>query len=765
MPVSTQFNLSVELSKVLPLRAAITYTADSLVKLVRELRRSGSDFLVEEDLAAIFGRVRIEPSMENDFRRVVGNPSFTVYHVEGPIILDPGPGPTLARALKDRYYMASVIQLSFLLWMHEETTLATALTESMHSRYESGVKDATPDPDYDGILRTLQACSSQTSQFGWDALVNTVVSKFPISRHWFRLDLSPLKSLTPNLLLGAMDYFHLVQSLPEDRFIMVENQLGLVPLIVWGHCILGLSVLVKNSPDGDVIFGRTGGPQIIIRWMPLSIQTNPQFKSRVPTPKIYLLDASQEVVLKTERVDSESSRIEGQECHRLKGYGTTFLKRLFNKTELVADDDPIYAETANFAVAFAVRLSQSMRRMPFSDEHGQKPNRIPPQCYLGTESWRLFDSSKLLFSGIGLDKSVINEFDQKLTGASIADMTLPPRIQHYLGGSKNDRRDITRDDFIQDVKQAASWILTFAQVNEIESCADLVLRIAPGWMFCTGVMNWDGLEPIEVESKVFFELVLKMMRKDDEGGTSIVESEGIFLTSHHGWSLFYSSVGDEDPGLVNCELLSIKRGVPTNSKTLERKYRIADAPAVERNVRTPIVVDKGNSYLSRCFTQVYKRTEHYSSKTNEFLLSIRFDIEDLEPPRWISHQNPENNDIRYSIYASHAQFHEALWQTIKTIPCAHSDGDGRPLPLELGVVTVAGLTWANGDGEAQRTNRICICLVKGDARARWLVVNGLMANSDMGALNRQVLLRCDGCCEGCAVKAASAMNGNWLVVL
>ena len=141
--------------------------------------------------------------------------------------------------------------------------------------------------------------------------------------------------------------------------------------------------------------------------------------------------------------------------------------------------------------------------------------------------------------------------------------------------------------------RALNWILTLAQVVDAKSCADLILRIAPGWMFCTGILGWNGLEPIESESKVFFDLVMKMMREDITRGTSIVESEGICLTSHHGWSLFYSSFGDCDPGQVSCELLSVKRGVPTNQETGERKYRIADAPAVEGYVRSPIVIDKG----------------------------------------------------------------------------------------------------------------------------------------------------------------------------
>ena len=62
VPFTTQFAVSLELAKILPVRAAISYSAESLVKLIRVLKRSGSDFLVEEDLAAIFGRGKIEAS-------------------------------------------------------------------------------------------------------------------------------------------------------------------------------------------------------------------------------------------------------------------------------------------------------------------------------------------------------------------------------------------------------------------------------------------------------------------------------------------------------------------------------------------------------------------------------------------------------------------------------------------------------------------------------------------------------------------------------
>lgn len=676
--------------------------------------------------------------------------------------------------------MSSVIQLSFLGWVHEETTLAATLVENMLKRYESRVQGATPDPDYDGILKTLQVCSSQTSQYRWDNLVSLVEDRFQKSTQWLRPDNNPLRSLKPSLLLGAMDYLYMTQSLPEDRFIMVESQIGLIPIVVWARYILGLTVLIKDSPDGDVIFGCMRNPQVIINWSLTSLSFSEMLipgllKRELSPPTMYLLDAGMHVLLKTEASDNEGTIIEGQECHRLKGYGTTFLQRLFNRETLIADDDPIYAETANFAVSFAILLSRVMRRVPNSIQSGREEDEeidLPSQYYLGTEHWRLFDSSYLLFWGIKLDKRKISEHVDRLSGNDIEDMAVPTSIRNYLQKLteviKEYEYRYSKKNYLRDIKQLASWILSYAQVVNIELCADFPLRITAAPMFCTGVQSWNGLEPIKVESDVFFKLIMMMMIcKATTKRSPTVDSEGLFLTCHQGWSLFYNSVGDYDPGDINCELLSIKRGVPTNTRTGERKYRIADAPShIQRGVDTPRGFDRGGSYIPRCVSKVHKRTEHYSSRSDEFWLSIRFDIEETDFYRRTPDQMA-TQDQRYSLYGSYSRFHQNLWAVLRTIPCPHGDEACGPLPLDLDARTVLGLTWANACDESISDARICICLVKGDARARWLVVYGAIAKSSMGVTNlgRRLLLRCDDCCEDCSVKAASAMKGDWLVIL
>lgn len=165
-----------------------------------------------------------------------------------------------------------------------------------------------------------------------------------------------------------------------------------------------------------------------------------------------------QVVLETEPDDTQGKRIEGQECRRLKGYGTIFMQRLFNKYTLLDDDNPIFADTANFAVAFAILLSRVMRGVPFANHDIRERNKeidVPNQCYLSTERWWMFNSSHLLFWGINLDKRLINEYLDNLSGKSIEDMAMPTSIRNYLEQLKENRVEIMkvlRQNWLDDIK-------------------------------------------------------------------------------------------------------------------------------------------------------------------------------------------------------------------------------------------------------------------------------------------------------------------------
>lgn len=72
MAFSNQFSLSLELTRLLPLGPAINLFGGAMTKLARELTAYGSDIVVEEDLAAFFGRLKTCQHFEKTFRMAVG---------------------------------------------------------------------------------------------------------------------------------------------------------------------------------------------------------------------------------------------------------------------------------------------------------------------------------------------------------------------------------------------------------------------------------------------------------------------------------------------------------------------------------------------------------------------------------------------------------------------------------------------------------------------------------------------------------------------
>jgi hypothetical protein len=106
-------------------------------------------------------------------------------------------------------------------------------------------RDICTHISYEGVLGTLEACAAETSRFAWDALASIVqVSFFNSARTLFtkytfiRDPFDPFMSLAPHMLLGIMDSLYLVQSLPKDRFIILESPRGAVLVVIWAHFLL-----------------------------------------------------------------------------------------------------------------------------------------------------------------------------------------------------------------------------------------------------------------------------------------------------------------------------------------------------------------------------------------------------------------------------------------------------------------------------------------------------------------------------------------------
>ena len=270
---SAGFPVSLELSNVFPLRQAIKdatkYSLEQALKIARDLRKSGSDLVVEEDLAAILGRVWVDVEICRQFKNdVLRDTAIVSYSKDCALELHKGAGPTLDRAFRNRDrrgYLETVIQLSFLCWTHNRTLLASALHYCLNRRFERDLPEANPSLGFDGLLSTLETLSSQASAFSWAGYIETVRQNvYPLLQE--NVDLCGT-CLPSSLLLSCLDCLCIVQRMPEDYTLTVDGRKGCVTLIVWAHYLLGLSVVLKGRDSSqDVLFSNNQdiGPNVVI---------------------------------------------------------------------------------------------------------------------------------------------------------------------------------------------------------------------------------------------------------------------------------------------------------------------------------------------------------------------------------------------------------------------------------------------------------------------------------------------------------------------
>ncbi|KAL8786911.1 MAG: hypothetical protein Q9213_002542 [Squamulea squamosa] len=366
MPFTTGLQLSFELAKAFPIRSLTESAASKLLKYARDLRMSGSDIIVETDLAEVFGRGKIVHEIERKFREVVKVQNFIFFRDDCEISLDSGAGPTILHAFRNNQHFSTTIQLSFLGWTHNHSSLATAIDEAMVKRFEMGVAGASASPGHEGILGSLRACSSQSNAFAWSDYIHLVEKKLRDSIPDYQYS-QDLIRLSPAALTGAMDCLYLVQQLRESRKILISNAMGSITFVIWAHYILGLNVLITTKASSTISFGDEQNPHVLIVWSDLnpysaSLYRASSSREKELQPSIQLLDKDMSVILDS-APDSERWRdITVETRYPLLGYGALYLHRMFNGHIITNDLDPIYQESVKLVIAIAIWVSRRVDR-------------------------------------------------------------------------------------------------------------------------------------------------------------------------------------------------------------------------------------------------------------------------------------------------------------------------------------------------------------------------------------------------------------------
>lgn len=774
------FQIALELTKVFPISDVVQAAGHHILRLARDLRKSGSDLVVEADLAEVFGRGKIVSELEIKFKAATKITNITPLTSNSEIVLDSGPGPTVINAFRDPRYFASVVQLSFLSWVHNREKLASMLSLSMTRRYERAIHGASPDPGYEGIMKTLAACSSQTSSFSWSDYVNAVQARLQAAIPNYAYSPDYL-TLSPSLLLGAMDCLYLVQRLPEDRKISVSNENGSITLVIWAHYILGLTVAITGTPGGTILFGSEKTAHVTIIWSRETKEYANQLfwptETEDEEPTVRLLDKSLSVILE-ETPDPEQKVFQGgtEERHPVADYGTTYLRRLFNSSLITPDSDPIYEESVKLITAMAIHandhLDRQSRVRKVTPRHPLPPT--PPQKWY-VDIWRILEASKLLFSSINIDTAGVDAYAKFLSTTTLNEATCPNSFAAFLARVDTGSSSIPKEKRLLDrIQHMAKIVLIFAHVANLEKCADMPIiltddhpPLAPAF---TEVFKGPDRRG-KVESCTLFHAVVRLLtetefdQRDDDPEFSSRITHFLFLCGDFGWSVFLDTVGDKDPASVRSELICVQKGTPTNSKTGERKFKIRDgAGIVFRTADHPDFspLTRGPDYLPRRCARVLSRQEYWSTRSQEFESSLYFKVEpSSEWYRQMTERITMIDDV-----TSYRAMHDSLWQTFLTPECEHEVLPRIEKPVKLGPDAVVLMGWSNALELMQPfPERILIVLTRSDPRLRWLAIVSGALGRGIEPTYREMMLRSPKCCDECALVHVASMAGRWTLIL
>ena len=252
----SQNALSLELTRVIG--AAVQVVPPALKRFLddaKELKKSGSDIVLEEDLAIIFRQMRIDPTFENNFKTEIAKDaarSPAVLSPLLPIILFSG-GPTVRRALQRPEYLPMIVQLSLLCSSHDLQSLAEGLEEALRLRSNDLNAGTSTMYDSNALLGVLIACSEQTSSFSWISLFEEVNRQLGLPR-CFPGPLNGNESLLKGyyyalnlpMLQASLDMFAAIQRFEDEHYIVVDSAKGVSTIVVWAHYVLGLTVQVSG---------------------------------------------------------------------------------------------------------------------------------------------------------------------------------------------------------------------------------------------------------------------------------------------------------------------------------------------------------------------------------------------------------------------------------------------------------------------------------------------------------------------------------------
>lgn len=318
--------------------------------------------------------------------------------------------------------------------------------------------------------------------------------------------------------------------------------------------------------------------------------------------------------------------------HPLLGYGRAFLYRTFNCDLVTNDNDPVYEESVKLITALAIHVSGRLDRQVDTYTRSEKQLETLPRCEIPIAVWRVLASAKVIFAGIPFQSAATDAYVEFLADSGLNDENLLKSLYGFLEKATRRNKQLSRSQtgtLLKKIQDLTKIVILFAHVVDVESCAEMPILM--GRSFREMSRHIEGLchkpnQRLPVHNDVVFHGILRVLSDDalnrPYGGVGVLHqtdvneaSENLFLCSDFGWSVYLDVVGDKDPAEVKPHLIHIQKGMPTNSRTHERKSQISDGPRFKidlpRIYRVPPTEKK--TCLPRLVAKVTQPTEYWTS--------------------------------------------------------------------------------------------------------------------------------------------------------
>lgn len=737
MALTSQFNLSVELTKLVPFGSLINTASRGLINLVRELHKSGSDIVAEQDLAEIFGRNRIENKFASTFRTAVKKSTIHRLSEAAEIVLEAGAGPTVKRSLTEHAYSSMIIQLSLLTWAHELDSLARALAKALERRVQ-GSGGYHEFPAQETLKGTLRACREQTSGFMWELMFVAVETRLKDVGYVQKIYDS--RRIPCYILQALLDAFTAVQYFPDERVIRMETWEGVVTIVVWAHHLLGLTVEVRNNGE-SICFGQ-GHEQVLIDCELRAEMTD--------TTCIALLDATQEIHFSLTPDPAQEPSLEAACRHPALGFGDRILS-------FDIEDHIVIREIAHRVVASCLMVVRE------ASEQGQA--RIPRygDCLLIPSRRRILDSGSLLFKDLDYDPLYFNQFLQEpcFLRSEWKSPEVSKIFQGILGAQYRDLNVPVRKTF----RKLCCILLTFANVLDIRSCAGLPLDTYSAPVFHS--------EQVELPTiSVSFDNLARLLLGSQYDEERVKKAA---LLSSWGWSIFLSSVNSHDASRFLSEI-SIRHGVPCRFG--ERKEWILDSYSkesrqygnprgMEGSSRCTIVAQPGDTVTLQSLSKARNPKYFIDVSGSAFEVMIRMECDADREPEY---------DRYVSVRLGFRGLQELWWGALQLPECSHPAklGDEAVVPDDTdcfsGLSVHLEIPGAELDNHlASEDGWVHVGLVAGNSSARWILMRAFLAwfsttkhkgYQIKAGTDGTVVLRGADCCLACAMEMARNMRNG-----